>query len=285
MNKKDLQDRYRSRGDEELLDTYKNRHEYTEEAREALAVVIEERGLGTRAAEMDAYARKEETERAAKEHALAAARQKAYEERAVGGTEQFKAAVEKKLGENGDYMAGEMVSGRFRALRILLVSLTLCTLPVFVLSLFKPPPFDHGTLIFGLATLALVLPTVPLFRNAKARFRLYAQEPGAPVFELVNGARTFRAAVPFRYVACWYRISYRSGAIRVSHPVLALAVTDAQGETVVLHGNLTAFDDPPPGWPELSETEIPARSRTFHEKAFKKVDIFRLKKILDHLHA
>jgi hypothetical protein len=282
MRKEDLEKLYRGWDKEKLLDAFKKRHEYTEDALAAMLLVMKEKGLSG-IAEMELQIEKEKTqENAAASKASVNAHQKKYEAQMLKDDSGAKEYAEKSR-INGEYMKGRVANSRYRGLRTLLFSLSLVGFMMLVLTFFLGSLFDYSALVFGGATALFGLGGYFMYRNSKASYR-FQHEGNRDVLEVEHGNYAFRAVVPFSYFVYWSMMEYQAKGIKVSHPVLGLGVTNKENETIVLLGNLTALQDAPPAWPEVWNVKIPKDTKFFNEVAGHQVNIIKLKKILDGLH-
>lgn len=277
MRYDELETRYRSWDDDKLLDAFKNRLDYTDEARQALEAVIRERGL-THAQEAILA---EETEARQRHTAAVAADQKAYENKQLQGN-SFWAFTDAGPDETAVFTEWEMLAARGRGWRFISGSLAF-TAAVFLILLWvtdgTPPEWFWwmGGIAATLGTVALLLTL-----NARTRLRITRMGP-LKELEIKQGWYTFWAQPPFQTFVYWTESEYRVKFVKVKVPTLALGITNAQNETVVLLGSLTALDTPPPGWPHVSQVTVPEKARYYTEKAFRRVNIIRLKRILESM--
>lgn len=277
MHQDELENRYRSRGDDELLDAFKNRRDYTDEARLALETVIRERGL-SQAAETILN---EEAAARNREAATRAAGQKDYENRQLQRNPGWEFA-ETELDETADFLEWEMLGAGNRGWRFLSGSLALTAAVFWILLLTthgSPTEWIWWTGGIALASGGLAL---LLTLNARTRLRITRNGP-LKELEIKQGSYTFWASPPFQTFEYWTEAEYKVKFAKVKVPTLALGITNAQNETVVLLGSLTALDSAPPGWPHESAVAVPENARYYSEKIFRRVNIIRVKRILESM--
>ncbi len=270
-----FQQLYRTYTDTELLSAFSNRHQYTEEARTALFAVIKERGLWG-AAEQEIQ--RHETEQAATKRA----QQKKFEEKMLGEHVSSDKEYAQKCLFNGEYMSGDIVGNSFRFARIFLVSLAIASTIMAVLSVTDRPFFPYSFELSAGATIAMLTIVVVSFRKSKGRYRLFRPDSGV-VLEVEKGSYTYSARVPFSYFICWHTVDHRQGALKITHTIATLCITNKENESVAFVANL-GNQSAPPDWPHQREVTMPVGTRFFHETIAHPLNVVKLKKILDGLH-
>lgn len=264
---------YRTYTETELMDAFSKRHQYTPEALAAMMLVINERGL-SEAAEQE-IARQQAAEAAAQSEAL-----KQFEEKMLGEHISAKEYAKKHL-VNGEYMSGKMTGSKFRVINILLVSFSMATAILAVISMIDRPPFHYSVEVSISATMAMLAIVIYLSRKTKANYRFFRPD-SKDVFEVVQGAFSFKATLPLNYFVCWDTIEHRKGMLTITHTIATLCITNKEEETIALVANL-GIQSLPPGWPHAKEVVIPTKTKFFHEIVTQRINVVKIKKILDGL--
>lgn len=270
-----FQQLYQSYTDTELMSAFSNRHQYTEEARTAMLAVIKERGLWE-------VAEKEIQRQEAEQAAAKRAQQKKFEEKMLGGHVSSDKEYARESLFNGEYMSGPLVGNNFRFARIFLVSLAIASTIMAVLSVTDRPFFPYSFELSAGATIAMLAIVVVSFRKSKGQYRLFRPDSGV-VLEVKKGAYTYRARMPFSYFICWHTVDHRKGALKITHTIATLCITNKENESVAFVANL-GNQSAPADWPHLREVTIPKGTRFFHETITHPLNVVKLKKILDGLH-
>jgi hypothetical protein len=264
---------YRTYTETELMDAFSTRHQYTPEARAAMMLVINERGL-SEAAEKE-IARQHAAEAAA--HSLAL---KQFEEKMLGEHIPAKEYAKKHL-VNGEYMSGKMTGSKFRVLNVLLVSFSIATAVLAVISMIDRPPFHYAVEISISATVAMLAIVLYLSQKTKANYRFFRPD-SKDVFEVVEGGYSFTGTLPLNYFVCWDTIKLKRGVLTITHTIATLCITNKENETIALVANL-GIQSPSPDWPHAKEVVIPKKTKFFHEIVTQRIHVVKIKKILDGL--
>lgn len=283
MAKEDFIERYRKWTDEKLIESFKNRSNFQPDAIDAMLVVIKERNLknvadtilaeGKRAAEILV----EDAERKLK------ADQKRYVENFLKTTLDDVAYAKSAKGSDGIYSLHKVSAGKGLGLRTMLFSLLTITILVFVFGYAERPLFNHAQEISGGLSVAIIVYLYYLISSSKAKFSLMENFARKTVFELVHGNKTFTATVPFNYAVFSGEMEIRARGIKITHPLLYLFIENQAGEKIGLLENLTALQSAPPAWPSIWDSKM-GKAPIYREVPFEKIELVRLKKILDGLH-
>ena len=275
MTKEELEKLYRTWDDEKLKSAFKNRKDYSENALAAMHTVLKERNLA------DFATGEVKAEEVRGVEAVRESQQE-YEIKMLGEYISAKAYAQKKL-ENGVYISGKVTSSRFLWVTFLLFPLAVVSLILAIFSASQGPLFDYALPISVFVTILLIIGILMIYKNSKALYRL-AREGNKELFELKHGAYTFRAVAPFSYFTFVDKMEYRKGLITISHPLLYICITNAENESIVMQGNLTALQSPPPTWPHASTVTTPKGAKYFTEVVGHQVKVIQLKKIMDGMH-
>lgn len=275
MDQQKLLTRYRTYGNEKLLESYCNRQDYSPQAIAAMETVILERGLQPEQENIFAEERRAQEQQTI---ALKAA-QKQYEGQMLKPS-PFWSFADIELNETAEHLEWNMLNGRYRALRVLLGGLALSAAVIWLVFLWEGGAPEGWLEYTGGSALLLGLVTAWLTRQSRTRVYI-TRQGGLKEFGLKQGTYQFWAEAPFTYFVYWYQTEHKAKMVKVQVPTLALGITNARNETVILQGDLTGLDAPPPAWPHISEVDIPARARIYTEIAMRRVNIIRLKKILE----
>jgi hypothetical protein len=284
MKKDEFLERYRAWNDEKLVAAFKKCHEYQPEAVEAMIELMKERGMSHLIEKLAYEDRVVELSRIAAADEVRASRQKNYEREMLGDFANAAEYAKKAASPDGIYMACEMASSGSRVWRSILTSGAITCCCLFILSLTIGSVFPYSQAVLGGATFLCGALALYLFATARAHVRFFKRGDGRPVFEISHGNFLFTAVIPITYQASWSMMDIHAKGIRISHPVLCLLIANSQNEHVALLANLTALQDPPPAWPERKPGMIPKGTHFYNELAFHRVDLVRMKTILDGLH-
>lgn len=178
-----------------------------------------------------------------------------------------------------------LLSDKGRGLRIILFMLALLGATFWGIFTNAGPPSSWDTFmqILGAVTLLSLAGGIALTYAARARVS-FTVDGNKGLFRIERPGYSFMADVPFRYEVYYTESENRYKFIRVKVPILALMITNAHNETVVLLGHLTALDSPPAGWPHVSQVTVPSDAGYYTEVLMNRINIEHLKTMLDEVH-
>ena len=283
MTKEDLQDLYREWSDEKLLAAFNKKQDYTELAISAMITILDERKIGGGSQTLLEEAQKQEHENEIQTKYTLEQKQRMYEYDVLGEIISASDFAKKNRNERGEYYTRELVSNNYKVLRTVLIGLSVAGFLIAIMAVVTEAPLDYAYLYFGIPALIFLLIGIRLFKNSKAYFKL-SQQGRKDIFYLLHDKYVFQATVPFKYFAFWTKITDDHGAIKISHPLLSVVITNKINESILIQGHLTPLQDAPPEWPENDNSCTPKGTQFFSQQGFKHIDLLRLKKILDGLH-
>lgn len=229
-----------SHTDEKLLEVYKNKADYTPEAREAMEQVLEERNLIDRAQLIESQLYENEAN-------LQQAQQATYEFETFGQNVSDTEFAASKL-QSGVYLEKKVSPlqgiSRFSFLFIVIGASGLIFFLVFLNIGHRPKDMD--TFYYLSILLAFLLPLgIWITRKSKATLKLIQHGRGAQLV-IEDGLKHLSISLPFEY-QCYYRWDKIRYNIKQVH--LFLYIFDpVKNETIILTELLPALKDPPVEW-------------------------------------
>jgi hypothetical protein len=279
MNREDLLALYRTWTDEQLLQAFTKKDDYTPVALEAMLAVIDERKISGGAESI----LQKDAERRQEWHAE---EKRQYERQMIGEDLDARRLALKSKNEKGEYFFRDLASREKLTGEILVIVLTIMALIVTIVFAFQPMPFDYAPLYPFVAFLAGASLTIKLFKKRTAWISL-KKEGSKTVLTLSDQSYNFKATVPFEYDFYWELSFIRRGLSKIHYPTLSIRITNAQNETILVRQRLGAIHDGPPDWPMHGEIEFPKFPpgvNVYHDRPLKPLDLVRLKKILEGVH-
>jgi hypothetical protein len=284
MNKEDFIEHYNNWTNEKLVESFKNRKDFQPVAVEAMLVVMKERKLNTVAENIISEDRKTEIIQFEKQKLNLEFEQKRYEENFLKTTLDDVSFAKNSKDKDGIYTMHTISAGKGIMWRTSLFSLITVSVLIFIFGFTIKPLFKNAQEISGGLSVFMIVYVVYLIYAARAKFSLTENVTRKTVFELVHGNKTFTATVPFKYTVYAGEMEMRSRGITVTHPLLYLFIENQSGEKIGLLENLTALQDAPPAWPPIASSPERSGTAIYKEVPFEKIQLIRLKKILDGLH-
>lgn len=268
--------------DSELVEVWKNRDDYTAEAKSLIEKVLEER-------ELLASAQKEEKaieqEKQEYNHAELQQLAEAYDVKKIGRriTDQDYA---RKSGLGGDYFSRQLSNSRGLIGRVLLLSFGLVGIIIFFVFLLVENRFTGVILYSGVLGLVLFVFGVYLIIQSKVKLQLI-QSKNEPQLMIQDGKKKVNICLlfPFRFEYYWEKVEQSTNYATVTQPRLWLFIWDQKGDLeLALKEDLGALYKEPPHWSYIDLEKIGQAPRfEFGGYGLKKLQLYKLVKILNGL--
>lgn len=268
--------------DSELVEIWKNRDDYTAEAKSLIEKVLEER-------ELLASAQKEEKaieqEKQEYNHAELQQLAEAYDAKKIGKLISDKEYAKESC-VNDEYFSRQISNSKGIIGRVLCFSFGLLGLILFFIFLFTNEPFEGGIFYSGL--FGSILLALGLFLSIQSRVALQLVQKNEEVHLTIEDfGKKVNVGIPFpfRFEYHWEKIKQSTDYGSVSQPRLLLFIWNQNGELeVALREDLGALYKAPPNWPYVDWdkiTESPLHD--FAGYGFRRLELYKLVKILNGL--
>lgn len=262
---------YNGWSDQQLMDAYGNKEDYTESSIVIMEEVLQSRGLLEKAKKIAEFKIQEDVQLAAQSGTVVETQQEDPKE------------TLKRAKRDGVYYEKVVLKGGKANLAGFVFAMSITALVFWGVSIFTEF-FDTSTnTIFIICFIVLGVIGINIMKKNKSTVNLY--DEGSDIkLTLDLGAEKIDFTFPFKYTCRWQLVEIQAKGVRAKRPNLYIVLHHPDGKKYCLNEDKHAFADRPHDWVHINEDAEPISwDLRLTNHGTKAMELIRLKLVLDKM--